>query len=209
MLAMASCGGDDQSADSDAGYQVSAKGSFPEEQKLARTSQLRIEVTNEDDRTIPDIAATVLGFNYELKDPQNAELPDPDVADPERPQFVVDRSPIEYLTPKAEPDSSLVDKEVAVPYGRQTAYVGTSALGALAPGKTAVFRWDVTAVKAGPYNLKWSVAAGVEPDQTAEGSDGQPIGGSFVGEVDDAPVDAEVAKDGKSVITSDGRKVRY
>jgi hypothetical protein len=208
-LALASCG-DSQTADTDTsgGYKVSANADFPDNQKLARTSQLRIEVTNEDTRTIPDVAATVLGFDYELKDPNNPDLPDPDVADPERPQFVVDRSPIEYMKPPEEADPSLVDKEVAVPYGRQTAYVGTSTLGALAPGKVAIFRWDVTAVKAGPYKLTWNVEGGVEPGQSAEGSDGQPITGNFEGDVSDAPVDAEVAKDGKSVVTGD-RKVRY
>ena len=208
-LGLAACGGgSDQPADAEAGYEVSAEAMWPEDQKLAKSSRLQIEVTNQGEEVIPDIAVTVLGFDYELRDPNNRDLPDPDVADPERPQFVVDKSPIEFLTEEAGPDDSLVDKEVAVPYGRQTAYVGTYTLGALDPEETAIFRWDVTAVKAGPYELDWSVAGGTEPGDNAVDTAGNPVEGSFAGIVSDEPVDAEVAKDGKSVVR-EGKTVRY
>ena len=152
---------------------------WPEDQKLAKSSRLLIEVTNQGEEVIPDVAVTVLGFDYELRDPDNRDLPDPDVADPERPQFVVDKSPIEFLTEKAGPDDSLVDKEVAVPYGRQTAYVGTYTLGELDPDETAIFRWDVTAVKAGPYQLNWSVAGGTEPGRHRGGHGRRPRRGQL------------------------------
>ncbi len=208
-LGLAACGGDsEEPADAGAGYEVSAEAMWPEDQKLAKSSRLVIEVTNQGEEVIPDVAVTVLGFDYELRDPNNRDLPDPDVADPERPQFVVDRSPIEFLTEKAGPDDSLVDKEVAVPYGRQTAYVGTYTLGELDPDETAIFRWDVTAVKAGPYELDWSVAGGTEPGDTAVDTAGNPVEGSFAGIVSDEPVDAAVAKDGKSVVR-EGETTRY
>jgi hypothetical protein len=208
-LGLAACGDDSQEpADAGAGYEVSAEAMWPEDQKLAKSSRLLIEVTNQGEEVIPDIAVTVLGFDYELRDPNNRDLPDPDVADPERPQFVVDKSPIEFETEELGSDASLVDREVAVPYGRQTSYVGTYTLGELDPDETAIFRWDVTAVKAGPYKLDWSVAGGTEPGDTVVDTAGDPVEGSFSGVVSDAPVDAEVAKDGKSVVR-EGKTERY
>ncbi len=39
--------------------------------------------------------------------------------------------------------------------------MGTSALGPLKPGQTKTFKWDVTAVVAGKYSLKYAIAAGL------------------------------------------------
>lgn len=198
-LGLAACGDDSEQAATD--YEVSAEASFPEPQKLAQTSQLRIEVTNEDDETIPDVGVIVDGFSYELTDPNDPEQPDPAVADPSRPQFVVERSPIEFFAEAAEgEEASLVDREVAVPYGRGTAYAGTYTLGSLAPGKTALFRWDVTAVKAGPYEIAWQITGDTAPGHNIVDEVGEPVSGSFEGKVSDAPVDARVGKDGTTVI---------
>jgi hypothetical protein len=210
---LAACG-DGATEDSAEDFEVDVlKQEFPEVQKLARTSVMTIEVENIDTRTIPDIGVTVEGFDYELTDPGDPDLPDPDVADPARPQFVVNRSPVEYLTPTG-PDTqaeerSLVDEEVEVPYGRGTDFVGTYTLGELPAGESAQFRWDVTAVQAGPYELTWRVVAGTSHDLNAVGTDGQPVEGSFSGKVSDAQVKADIARDGKSIITDDGRRIDY
>ena len=57
------------------------KASFPAKQKLAKRSNLVIEVRNAGRRTVPDIAVTVNGL-YTRK--QNTDL-----ADPNRPIFVI------------------------------------------------------------------------------------------------------------------------
>lgn len=212
-LVLGACGGGGERQDAnepEGTYEVDAQASFPDEQKLARPSQMRIEVENVGTETIPNIAATVTGFDYQLADPNNPELPDPSVADPGRPRFVVDRSPIEFIDPPTASDErSLVDQEVDPPYGRKTAYVGTYTLGELPPGETATFRWDVTAVNAGDYDIEWTIAGSTSGKSRAVDSNGETSTGSFKGTVDNAPVDAEIGKDGKSVKTSDGRKISY
>lgn len=207
-VALAACGGEPE--DKTAGeFEVEVvDATFPDDQKLARTSDLEIEVENTGSETIPDIAVTVNGFNYELTDPGDAELPDPSVADPERPRFVVNRSPIEFLPQEKRADPSLVDREVAPPYGRQTAFVNTYTLGELPAGESAVFRWNVTAVQPGEYDIEWTVDAGTGPDTKAVDSGGSAPSGGFSGVVEDAPVEARIGKDGKTVIT-EGRKAKY
>ncbi|MBA2765037.1 MAG: hypothetical protein H0U42_10210 [Thermoleophilaceae bacterium] len=207
-LALTACG--EQSEDDTAGeFEVKVvDATFPDDQKLARNSDLTIEVENSGSETIPDIAVTVNGFNYELTEPGDAELPDPSVADPERPRFIVNRSPIEFLPAQKRVDPSLVDREVAPPYGRQTAFVNTYTLGELPAGESAVFRWNVTAVQPGPYDLEWTVDAGTGPDTKAVDSGGSAPSGGFSGVVEDAPVEARIGKDGKTVISGD-RKTKY
>ena len=73
---------------------------FPSRQSLAQRSRMVITVKNVDNKVIPDIAVTVKAFDQRRNDPN--------LADPRRPIFVVNTGP----------------------KGGDTAYVGTSALGA-------------------------------------------------------------------------------
>jgi hypothetical protein len=146
---------------------------FPAKQTLAKRSQMVIAVKNVDTKTIPNVAVTVKSFDQRRDDPN--------LADPSRPIFVVNRGPS----------------------GGDTAYVGTSALGPLKPGETKVFRWDVTAVRAGKYNLTYSVAAGLNGKAKAVLSGGGRPSGAFAGEISDKAPSAHVADDGKTIVQSD------
>jgi hypothetical protein len=145
---------------------------FPSKQSLATRSQMTITVKNVDTKTIPNVAVTVKSFDQRRSDPT--------LADPERPQFVVNTGP----------------------RGGDTAYVGTSALGALKPGQTRTFRWDVTAVVAGPYKVRYAVAAGLNGKAKAVLAGGGLPSGSFSGNVSSKPPQAHVADDGKTVVNS-------
>jgi hypothetical protein len=176
-LVVAGCGGGQrQDANEPSGnYKVQVvEAKFPGRQALAKRSVMTITVKNVDTKTIPNIAVTVKSFD-QLKD-------DPTLADPRRPQFVVNTGP----------------------HGGDTAYVGTSALGPLKPGATKTFQWDVTAVVAGKYSLKYLVAAGLNGKAKAILKSGGTPHGEFTGLVSNKAPKATVADDGHTVVTSGG-----
>jgi len=161
---------------------VSAK--FPEEQKLAKRSELEIVVRNESDRTVPNIAVTVKGFDERRK---NTAL-----ADPNRPVFVLNGVPKDIGT--------FPESKDAAPEGGETAYVGTWALGRLKPGGEKAFRWNVTAVRAGPFAISYEVAAGLDGKARAVGVGGKAPRGRFAGTISDEAPEARIAEDGKTVV---------
>src|SRR4051812_24344897 len=99
-LAAAGCGGGGprQDANEPSGtYKIQVvQAKFPGKQSLAKRSQMVIVVKNVDSRTIPNVAVTVKSFDQRKSDPT--------LADPRRPQFILNRGPA----------------------GGDTAYVGTS-----------------------------------------------------------------------------------
>ena len=177
-LAVAGCGGGGPRQDANepsVKYKIQVVAAkFPDHQALAKRSVMTITVKNVDSKTIPNIAVTVNSFD-QLKD-------DPTLADPRRPQFVVNTGP----------------------HGGDTAYVGTSALGPLKPGETKTFQWDVTAVVAGKYSVKYLVAAGLSGKAKAVLASGGAPRGEFTGTVSNKAPNAKVADDGKTVVTSGG-----
>jgi hypothetical protein len=172
-LLVAGCGGGErQDEDEPEGtYKVEiVKASFPGGQKLAKRSTMEITVRNADSKRIPNVAITVKSFQQKSDNP--------DLADPSRPVFIVNRAP----------------------RGGDTAYVDTYALGSLRPGRTKTFTWNVTAVKAGPYKLDWRVAAGLDGKAKAELADGGIARGTFRGRISSEPPDTRVADDGTTVV---------
>jgi hypothetical protein len=158
---------------------------FPASQKLAQSSRLVIRVRNDDTRTVPDIAMTVNGFEKRKKDPQ--------LADPERPQFVINGKP--------QTIGGVPESKQQAPVGCETVYVNTWACGKLKPGAEKLFVWNVTAVQGGPYKISYRVAAGLDGKAKAVTKDGGILSGSFAGVVSNAPPAVKVSdKDGKSVI---------
>jgi len=185
--AMAGCGqGERQDEDEPEGrFPVEVvRASFPEKQRLAERSELRIAVRNSGRETIPNLAVTVRGFS-ERKD-------DPDLADPERPVFVINGVPKSI--------GGFPESKEASPIGCDTAYVGTWACGRLRPGEVRTFRWSVTAVEAGPYEIEWSLSGGLDGKAKAVGPNGRRPRGEFAGRIDDRPPRTRVADDGKTVI---------
>jgi hypothetical protein len=217
-LIVAGCGGgsrqDEDEPEGNFPVEV-VNATFPEEQKLAKDSKMEIVVRNAGKKEIPVISVTVEcpgqrgrsdadnrsggsggspsgaggqggGFNYRTTFPG--------VADPSRPQFVVNTIPT--ATPRN------YDRGRLDPLERSSAYVSTFPLGKLPAGKGATFTWDVTAVKAGPYRICWKVNAGLDGKAKAVASGG-PISGEFKGTVSAVAPDARIAEDGRTVIESE------
>ena len=189
VTALAGCGGgerqDEDEPEGEFAVEV-VNASFPEQQKLAKSSNLEITVRNAGRETIPNIAVTVDGFNFR-KD-------DPDLADPERPQFVINGKPAEI--------GGFPEAKDASPLGCDTAYVNTWACGPLRAGRERTFRWSVTAIEAGDFNIRWRVAAGLDGKAKAVGpGTGEAPRGSFSGTVSDEAPEVRVADDGKTVVS--------
>jgi hypothetical protein len=169
---------------------------FPVRQSLAKDSTMEIVVQNAGRQMIPMIAVTVkcgkgLGGSFSTTSADNQ------VADRQRPQFVVNKLPTaqERVNPPLDP----------APLERSSAFVDTYPLGALGPSRTATFRWDVTAVKAGPYRLCWRVNAGLYGKARAVAAKGGlPVTGEFRGRVSNKAPRATVGPDGQTVINEGG-----
>jgi hypothetical protein len=157
---------------------------FPEQQKLAKTSEILIKVRNAGEKTIPNIGVSLKGLQYRRDDP--------DLADPDRPIFVLNSKPKNIGGFPEAKDTS--------PLGCDTAYVDTWSCGPLKPGRIRTFRWQVTAVEARPFDLRYTVAAGLDGKAIAVDADkgGRPKG-SFTGTVSDKPPRTRVAEDGSTV----------
>jgi hypothetical protein len=188
VVAVAGCGGaerqDENEPEGDFPVEVVAA-SFPQDQKLAKSSDLVITVRNAGERTIPNIGVTVNGFNFRKQDPE--------LADPERPQFVINGVPREI--------GGFPEAKDASPLGCDTAYVNTWSCGPLKPGGEKTFRWSVTAVKAGDFEVRWRVAAGLDGKARAvSAGGGEAPRGSFTGTVSDEAPEVRVADDGRTVV---------
>jgi hypothetical protein len=75
-------------------------------------------------------------------------------ADPSRPVFAVNGVQVQI--------AGFPEAKDAAPRGCDTAYVNTWACGPLRPNEQKTFRWSVTAVQAGDFNINWRVAAGLD-----------------------------------------------
>lgn len=206
--ALAGCGsGPRQDADEPRGnFPVQIiDATFPSDQRLAKTSNMTIVVRNPGPKRIPIVSVTVKcrdskggsggsasgeggnsgGFAYRTTQPG--------VSDPARPRFIVNTIPTR--TPRNY-DHGRLD-----PLERSSSYVDTFPLGPLAAGDEVTFRWNVTAVKAGPYRICYHVNAGLDGKAKAvPASSGDPIDGEFVGEVAGKAPRAGIAEDGKTVV---------
>jgi hypothetical protein len=189
LLAVAGCGGGERQDENEpegnfAVEVVDAK--FPENQKLAKSSDLVVTVRNAGDDTIPNIAMTVNGLDRRVKDP--------DLADPNRPVFALNGVQVEI--------AGFPEAKDAAPRGCDTAYVNTWACGPLRPNQQKTFRWSVTAVHAGNFNVRWRVAAGLDGNAKAVAVGGGPAPrGRFSGTISNEAPDVRVADDGKTIVS--------
>ena len=158
---------------------------FPEDQKLAKSSELVVTVRNAGEKTIPNIAMTVNGFDQRKTDP--------DLADANRPVFALNGVQVEI--------AGFPEAKDAAPRGCDTAYVNTWACGSLKAGEQKTFRWSVTAVQAGDFRVRWRVAAGLDGKAKAVAAGGGPAPrGSFSGTISDEAPDVRGADDGKTIV---------
>lgn len=162
----AGCGGGErQDADEPKGtFKVEVvNASFPAQQRLAGQSEMVVEVRNADTRRIPNLAVTLQpGFSVRSNRT--------DLADPNRPVWIVDDGPV----------------------GGTTAYTNTWALGALEPGETKKFVWKVTPVRTGSHEIRWRIAAGLDGKAKAEAAAGGTPEGLFAVTIDGEPAQATV-----------------
>jgi hypothetical protein len=196
-LAASGCGGGSKQDTKEAAgnYPVKvSRVSFPQRQSLAKNSTLEIVVQNAGQKVVPSISVTVkcgtkLGGSF------STATQDTNVADPLRPQFVVNKLPTATarVNPPLDP----------APLERSSAYSDTYPLGPLGAGRTATFMWDVTAVRAGPYHLCWRVNAGLNGKAKAiAASGGMPVSGELRGRVSNKAPNATIGPDGRSIIES-------
>ena len=190
IAALAGCGGDDERQDAnepEGDYKVEVvEASFPADQKLAKRSELVIVVRNADTKQIPNIAVTMKGLDYR-KD-------DPDLADQRRPQFVVNG--------KFKNFGNIEDAQAQTPGGVENpTYVDTWSLGPLEPGESKEFKWDVTAVVAGPYELELHGRGGPRRQGAGDRRDtARRPQGIFTGTVSDEAPQTRIADDGKTIV---------
>ena len=172
LLASGCGGGERQDEDEPSGnYSVEVvEASFPAQQRLAEKVALRLRVRNADSKTIPNLAVTVNGFSRRSQQPG--------LADPNRPVWVIDDGP----------------------RGGVTAYTNTWSLGKVRAGETKEFVWEVTPVKAGDYEVSYSVAAGLDGKAKAVLAGGDRPTGNFSVSVAREPDDARVDPDTGRVI---------
>lgn len=182
-LALGACGGGGERQDADepeGEYRLEiVDATFPAEQSIAERSTLTLQVRNADTKAVPNVAVTI-----ETQPEQAGGAPgafaqdrdDPALADPSRPVWVLDRGPV----------------------GGETAYTNTWALGRLEPGQSRTFEWRVTAVKAGDFQVGYTVSPGLDGKAKLPG--GTEASGTFLVSVDDEPADARIAEDGKTVL---------
>ena len=216
-LAVTGCGGGAKRQDENearGNFKVEVlEAKFPERQKLAKRSEMVIKVRNLDSKTIPNIAVTVKSFDRKEKDVETGENApvsvQPQLADPKRPIFIVNQSPIEFNQNLGEGEPSLVDREVDPPRGTEAnvAYVDTYALGPLKAGETKVFKWSVTAAVAGPFKLRYRVEAGLDGKAKAVLDDGRAPTGEFEGVIEDRVFEAGVDSGDGRTITREGEDI--
>jgi hypothetical protein len=135
VLGAAACGGGagrQDAAERSGTYRVAiVRSSFPARQRIASPARLVVAVRNTGRATLPNVAVTVDGFA--------ARSERSDLADAQRPVWVVDRPPD----------------------GGMTAYTNTWALGPLPAGETKRFVWRVTPVQPGTHRVRLRIAAGL------------------------------------------------
>jgi uncharacterized membrane protein YgcG len=171
------------------------KSQFPNRQRLAQTTQLRLAVQNTGTEALPELAITISiagpdGQNsirpFSVRDPQS------DLAAPDRPVWVL------------EEDWPRVTEDLAVSAGAQTANEKTFAFGELKAGDTVEAVWKVTPVKAGNYTLLYEVDAGLGGKAKAKTADGNQPAGSFVVRISDVPPQTRVNDQGEVVEITGG-----
>jgi hypothetical protein len=189
---LAACG-DDSSSDANepsGTYDVRVtQASFPSEQDVGQTSLLRLGFRNSGEKTVPTLAVTIsiAGKQGETSSlPFAVHDPTPGLAQADRPVWV-----LAATYPRLQGSSE--------PGGTSTFNNKTFAFGPLKPGRTVDAVWKLSAVKAGQFTLRYSVAAALSGTAKARTTGGVAPGGSFVTEITTELPDTEVTDSGEVV----------
>jgi hypothetical protein len=167
---------------------------FPPSQRLAEHTRLVIAVRNAGRRALPDVAVTITNPAYGTgAGPFGTYMRGSGLASHSRPVWIVDQPPGPCRFSCAAGGAG----------GAPTADTNTWALGRLAPGVTAVFRWGVTAVAPGTYRVSYRVAAGLQGTGAAQAllRDGAPAAGTLTVRIAAAPVASYITPSGQITTT--------
>lgn len=217
-LVLAGCGGGaNQAAGEPRGtFPVAVStASFPAHQTLAERTEMVIRVRNAGTKTIPDIAVTITDANEgTAAEPFAEDLHMSGLADPSRPVWIVDEAPCPAsASDGCDPAGPGGERQRGGPGGAVSAYANTWAMGRLAAGASATFRWGVTAVQPGVHMIRYQVAAGLNGRARAVPAGGQggagtggssvaeghPLSGTFVIHISSAPQQSYVNDAGQIV----------
>jgi hypothetical protein len=209
-LAISACGssGPRQDASEPKGnFPVAVASAFPQFQTLAQKSRLIIAVRNTGTKTIPNVAVTICNISctyptsvsggtaaQAFSQDLNAKY----LANASRPIWIVDRPPGSCRGVSGY--SCLNGGQGAA----VTAYSNTWALGQLAPGKIALFRWTVTAVSPGRHIVAWAIAAGLNGKAKAVLASGGVPHGQFAVNITSKPAQTYVNNSGQ-IVTGSGQ----
>ncbi len=164
--------------------------SFPVTQRLAQRTRLTIVVRNTGTKSLPNPAVTICNGTCAYPAPVGQGtsveafahyLNMPGLAYHSRPVWVIDKPP-GPCPPGAPAQGAGYSCANGGPGGFFTVDANTWAYnkpGGLAPGATAKFTWDVTAVVPGTWTVAWKVAAGIYGKARAVQSNGSMPHGAF------------------------------
>jgi hypothetical protein len=169
------------------------KAKFSNHQRLAETNDLELAIKNVGKQTIPDLAVTIYTVetngsgSVRLKagvaatgsgqGSFNIRLDNPNLADPNRPAWVLENEYPKLLDP---PRVTVAHLSKAPPAGALAAQTDTFQFGALPSGEQRDIVWRVTAVRAGTYTVHYEVAAGLQGKAKAVTANGSPVKDEFV-----------------------------
>jgi hypothetical protein len=190
VLTLAACGGGGERQDADepeGEFPVDVvTANFPNRQRLAEVTDLRLGVRNTGDETIPDLAVTIF-IEDGADGPFSIRLEDPALANPNRPVWV-----LEDKYPRLAGEGRPLGSSPA-----EIAATNTFAFGSLDPGDRREMIWRVTPVRGGTYTVNYEIAAGLHGKAQAVTADGSQPSGEFVVTISTKPPQARVNDEGK------------
>jgi hypothetical protein len=198
-MLLGACGGGESSGDAnepEGKFHVEVtEAKFPSEQVLGQTSLLQLGIRNTGKRTVPalNVSFTIAGEAGESSPlPFGVNDPQVELAQPERPVWV-----LAATYPRLHGSSD--------PGGASTTSRKTFAFGPLKPGETTKAVWKLSAVRAGQYDLLYSVDAGIGGKARAVTSGGVTPGGSFATVITNQLPETEVTDSGEIVEIEKGK----
>jgi hypothetical protein len=194
---LSACGGatEQNPGEQHGSFVVKVTSSFPTHQRLAQATDMVVSVKNTGHRTMPDVAVTVTNPRYGDAAQSfglliaQTRAGQPILASRSRPVWIINQAPgtCGYSCKRLGPG------------GAATAYTDTWALGHLAPGHTATFRWHLTAIDAGTHMVRYQVAAGLNGYARAVSANGRAVSGTYAVTISSAPRSAYVESNGAVV----------
>lgn len=196
---LGACGGGESASDAnepEGKFHVKVtEAKFPTTQQLGQTSLLQLGIRNTGKRTVPalNVSFTIAGEAGESSPlPFGVNDSQKELAQPERPVWVLSAT-----YPRLYGSSD--------PGGASTSSRKTFAFGPLKPGETTKAVWKLSAVRAGQFDLLYSIDAGLGGKARAVTNGGGAPGGSFATVISNQLPETEVTDSGEIVEIGKGQ----